>query len=77
MISVDASRCAYCIAAGDVSWASLRRYQEEWGSGIGRGMVRNYRLRTRFSAHRRVGERFLHHVAMSVGAELKSQAEER
>ena len=72
-----ATVAADCIAADDVSRVSLRRYQEEWGSGIGRGMARNYRLRARFPAHRRVGERFLHLFAMSVGAELNSQADER
>lgn len=59
---------AEAIAAGDVSRAALSRYEQEWAAGIGRQMVRNYRLRARFPPAQRVGDRFLHLFAMTIGA---------
>jgi len=72
-----ATVAADCIAAGDVAQASLRRYEQEWESGIGRQMARNYRLRARFPPHRRLGERFLHLFAMSIVVGNRIQAKER
>lgn len=59
---------AEAIAAGDVSKSTLGRYEQEWAAGIGRRMARNYRLRTRFPPHQRLGERFLRVFATSIGA---------
>jgi digeranylgeranylglycerophospholipid reductase len=58
---------AEAIVEGDVSRARLRRYEELWTAGIGRRMTRNYRLRARFPADERVGERFMHLFALSIG----------
>nr|MBC7246091.1 geranylgeranyl reductase family protein [Chloroflexota bacterium] len=59
---------AEAIAAGDVSRQRLSRYEQEWAAGIGREIARNYRLRARFPPEQRVGERFLHLFALSIGA---------
>jgi len=59
---------AEAIAAGDVSQAALGRYEQEWATGIGRRMARNYRLRARFPPEQRVGERFMHVFAITIGA---------
>jgi digeranylgeranylglycerophospholipid reductase len=56
------------IAVGDVSRSHLRRYEDEWAAGMGRRMARNYRLRARFPPDQRVGERFMHLFALSIGA---------
>ena len=64
----SAARAARAIAVGDVSRAALSRYEDEWAAGIGRLMARNYRLRTRHSPDERTGERFLHLLALSIGA---------
>ncbi len=56
------------IQAGDVSRTRLRRYEQKWAAGIGRKMVRNYRLRARFPPSERVGDRFMHLFALSIGA---------
>jgi len=58
---------AVAIAAGDVSQASLSRYEREWAAGVGRRMARNYRLRTKFSPEQWQSERFLRVFAMAVG----------
>jgi len=59
---------AEAISAGDVSWASLHRYEQEWAAGIGRRMARNYRLRARFPPAQRAGERFMRLFALTIGA---------
>jgi len=59
---------AKAIASGDVSRKALGEYEQEWAAGIGRQMARNYRLRARFPPEQRVGERFLHLFAMTIGA---------
>jgi digeranylgeranylglycerophospholipid reductase len=59
---------AEAIAAGDVAREALRRYEAAWQGSIGRRMERNYRLRARFPAGERSGERFLRVFAMSIGA---------
>lgn len=59
---------AEAVAAGDVSAASLARYEQEWAAGLGRNMQRNYRLLRRFPAAERANERFLQVFAMAVGA---------
>jgi len=59
---------AAAIGAGDVSRASLQRYEQEWALGIGRDMARNYRLRARFPPEQRLDERFMHLFAISIGA---------
>ena len=59
---------ADAIAAGHVSRAALARYEDEWAARAGRGMYRNYRLRSRFTAQERLSERFVSIFAMAVGA---------
>jgi len=56
------------IEEGDTSAEYLSRYEARWSAALGRRMVRNYRLRTRFPPGQRSGERFLRVFAMSVGA---------
>jgi digeranylgeranylglycerophospholipid reductase len=58
---------AEAVAADDVSAAALRPYQQAWAEGIGREMVRNYRLRARFPPEQRTGERFMRLFALSIG----------
>jgi len=59
---------AEAISAGDVSWASLNRYEQEWAAGIGRRMARNYRLRARFPPAQLAGKRFVRLFALTIGA---------
>lgn len=59
---------AEALRAGDPSRSCLQRYEQDWAKGIGRDMVRNYRLRSRFPPEQRTDERFMRLFALSIGA---------
>ena len=59
---------ADAIAAGDVSAARLRPYEERWQAGLGKRMARNYRIKERFGPDQRAGHDFMRLFVAATGA---------